>query len=263
MSGDLRVLDNHYSEELDMLRAISKSTQKTAMKNYGRAQSYPLGAIALIFICVHAGLLTLAAFGFAPTLIDNTDIVNNVEWYVKGAVAGGVAACVWLFLILNIFRKTSWVCWVFVDFVLCGIIGFVLSAVFIVRDLNIDLPQPLPQIHQQPVVKKYCQLKCKKSCGRRCTRRSNYPIPSEEGCSPQSRAEFMQLKRQQDNICAYNAWYVYNLEIQSWHRDEGNYAFLPKVTVFDSTHVNGYMNVPVHDGALGLEWVDTNQIQAR
>ncbi len=258
---DLQEADAHYEKHFALLDTISKSSSRSIGYDHGLVPSR-LGVMAFLCVCVHAGLLTLGIFGIFPTLADSVDVVDTLAWVLKGIMAGSAAAAIWLFLILNIFRGSSWICWVFADFVLCGLLGFVLSGIFVVREANIHLPQPPPQVYGQPIMQKTCILECKRSCGRRCTQRSSYPFHSDASCNPQSRAAIMQEKRQADHICRSSAWYEYTIQVRHWQK-LSHYSFSPDVSLFDSVRVGDFLNVPVHERALRLEWVDTDSIQVR
>lgn len=256
---DLSESDVHYAKHIELLSAISQCTNKAESHEYGVVQRRNLGIIAFIFICVHAGLLTLGVLGVFPTFADSVDIIHTNTWIVKGILAGSIAAVVWFLLILRFFRQSSWICWVFADFVLCGIVGFILSGVFMVREANVHLPQASPSVFEQPILQKICVLECRKSCGRHCTRRSSYTYQSD-ACNPELRAENMRQKKQTDYICQANAGYSYSIHVQHWKGDS-RYSFTPSIALFDQVREGSYLRVPVHAGALGLEWVDTKQIQ--
>ena len=143
---------------------------------------------------------------------------------------------------------------------LCGLFGFVLSGISVVRDVNVQMPQPEARVYERPVVQKLCVLKCKK--GRRYARRSSYPFASDDDCSPQSRQEIMISKKQSDPICAAQAWFAYTIRMKHWQGDEP-YSFSPSVRLFDATRTGGFLSVPVHPGAFGLEWLDWDEIEVR
>ena len=258
---DLQEGDEHYKKHAELLEKISACTNSKSIPEYGLVKSRNLGMAALIFVCFHAGFLGLGIFGALPTLLDSVHIVDFNLLVIYGLITGGVFSAVWLFIILAIFNKTSWICWVLADFVLSGIIGFVLAGSFIVREANQYLPQPPAKLYEQPIIQKSCTIKCSKSCGKRCTRRSSYPFYSEQNCDIQSRSTNIQQKIQSDYICKNNSWYEYKITVKSW-KETTNYSFKPEEVLFDSVHEGGYLNIPVNKGALGLEWIDQSQIKS-
>lgn len=259
---DLEEPDAYFEQHVELLKAISKCTAQSADYRPGSSSLRVLGLVALAFISVHAGLFALGILGIFPTLTDSIDIIDSPAWISKGVIAGGAVALVWFFLILHIFQKTSWVCWVIADFFLCGLVGFMLSGVFAIREANTHLPQPLPHVFAQPILQKICVLECKQSCGRRCTRRSSYQFQGDASCNPDSRAAIFQQKTETDPICRSNAWFEYKIKIHHW-RDPADYSFTPESRLFDSVQVGSFLTVPVHQGAIGLEWIDIDNIHPR
>lgn len=258
--NDLHYSDSHYAEHLKLLAAISQCSSKSAMHDDSALRSRNLGVIAFVFICAHAGLMTLGLLGILPTMADSIDTIENYALAIKGMTTGVIASAAWLFFILNFFRNTSWICWVLVDFILCGVIGFTLSGIFIVREINTHYLQTPAKIHEQRIIQKSCTLWCSKSCGRRCTRRSSYVYPLESQCTPEMRAENMLQKQQTDYICQANAYFEYSITIENWNKGQ-NYSFTATLPLFDQTKVGSSLRIPVNEGALGLEWVDTDTFQ--
>jgi hypothetical protein len=257
--GDLEESESHYYRHRALLGAISKRTQQSTTGDDFLLPQRNLGRFAFLFLAAHAGLITLGIFGALPTLADSIDTLDNHLLVIKGMLAGLVLSGLWLFLIVSIFNRSSWVCWVLVDFLICGLIGFVLSGIFIVREANVHLPQPAATIMVTPVTQKICTLNCSQRCGRRCTRRSSYTFYDNSGCNPQSRAESMILKKQTDSICRSSAYYSYQITTKPW-RPGKHYSFSPNITLFDGVNVGTDVSIPVNPGALRLEWVDTDAI---
>ncbi|MBY0355087.1 MAG: hypothetical protein K2Q12_05085 [Rickettsiales bacterium] len=257
---DMHSHDTHYTKQIRRISRISEATQKDSLQQESAGSSRKLGVIAFLFICVHAGLLTVGVFGALPTMVDSNDTVDVDVLVIKGATFGCIVGAVWFLAMMKIFRKSSWVCWVFVDFIMCGIAGFILSGIIFTREANTRLLQPAAQIFSQPITQKICVLKCQKSCGSRCTRHSSYRFQSDATCSPQSRQNIMNEKKNSDYICASRAWYEYTIELEHW-RDASLYSFTPSRALFDNVHTSTRLNVPVNEGALGIEWVDTDHIQ--
>jgi hypothetical protein len=257
---DLNVSNSHYSEHLKLLAAISTCSSKSTIQDENTSRSNNLGLIAFLFICAHAGLLTLGIFGFFPTLADNIDTIDETSLAFKGMTAGLITSGAWFFLILHFFRQTSWICWVFVDFIFCGIIGFTLSGIFIMREVNAHYLQPPAKIFEQRIMQKSCELKCSKRCGKHCTHRSSYNFPLEAQCTPEARSVNLAQKKQADYICQSSAYFEYKVAVENWKKGP-DYTFTPSLGFFDQIHVGTSLHVPVNTGALGLEWVDTSLIQ--
>jgi len=249
-----------FEEHLGLLRQILEETRAARLRGPASPGRRWLGIAAVCVIAVQAGLLTLGLLGVLTTFADTIHTTFRDELVVMGSAAGLMAAGVWCLLLVAVFRGSSWCAWVLADFVLAGLLGFALTGIFVVRDLNINLPQPDARIYQQPVVQRICKLTCDARQDRR-TVTSSYVYDTDADCSASSRWESMSLKRRTDPICASRAWFEYRLVVRHW-RKSSRYSFIPGVGLFDAVKTGDKLRFPVHPGALGLEWVDLSEVTA-
>lgn len=223
-------------------------------------QGYRLRFEAFGFLALHSALFWFSLVGLFPTLLDNNEIINKGEWIVYGGLFGVLAVAAWALAIFWCFHRTSWMGWVFADFLLVGMMGVFLSTAYFLRDFNIMLDMSEPTTIERQWVKRSCTLHCKKNCGRRCTRRSEHTIPAQS-CTSYARPKTLEKWRSQDSICRANAWYKFTLEVPHWHEGWDNYSFEPQASVYDATEHRKTLQIPLHKGAFGMQWVDTDQIQ--
>jgi hypothetical protein len=252
--------DDHFASHWELLHQISRATGTSVANTSGDGAARKLGWAAALVVAVHAGLFSLGVFGFLPTFVDSVHTLSTRDLMAMGAIAGAIAGAAWFLGVVMFFRASSWAPWVMADFVLAGVIGFMLSGIFFVREANIWLPQAAATVHELPVVSKSCTLKCGK--GRRSSRRSSYQFDSDRDCNPQSRQAIMASKKREDQRCVRRAKFEYRVELRHW-REPGQYAFKPDADVFDTLRTGSYLQVPVHAGALGLEWIDWDELRAR
>lgn len=253
--------DKNFERHLERLRSISEDSRASLARERTPPSWRWRGVAALAFIAVQAGLLTLGVLGFFPTLFDSVHIASKSGLVLTGTIAGLFAAALWLCCIVALFKGSSWIAWVLSDFILCGLLGFLLSAILVVRDVNVEMAQASPTLYEQPVVQKSCVLRCKKGGGRR-GRRSSYAFDSAAECSPASRSSIIAAKRQSDSRCASRAWFEYKIGIKHWHNTT-SYAFTSDEQMFDAVDIGDAIKVPVHPGALRLEWVNWNEFEAK
>lgn len=216
---------------------------------------------ALSFIAVQAGLLAFGLLGFIPNYGDSVHTTSMGLLVLMGIGVGMLAAAVWLLLALGLFLGSSWCAWVLADFVLCGLLGFALTGISVVREVNIHLPQPEARIYLQPVVQKVCELHCERVLVKR-TLTSLYAFDTDAACSPSSRQQNMESKRRVDSICAHKAWFGYRLAVRHW-RKSSSYSFATGVELFDAVKTGDKVRLSVHPGALRVEWLDWDEITAR
>ena len=256
--GDYSKPQDHFEKHLHLLRQIAGDIQASLTPERSLPAARWRGVAALSVIVVHAGLLMFGMLGFLPTFADSVHTADTGALLRMGLVAGAVAALVWLPSILAVFSGSSWSPWVLTDFLISGLIGFVLAGVHVVREVNVQMPQPEARQYQLPVLQKACTLSC--SSGRRS--RSTYPFVSDAACSPPQRQKVMAEKKQSDPVCARRAWFTLTLDVKHW-REQDPYSFDASEQLFDAVRTGRSVTLPVHPGALGLEWVDWEGISAK
>lgn len=257
---DLEESESHYDRHRELLSSISERAQKSSLnENLANTRRY-LGLLALIVLAVHAGLVTLGIFGALPTFADFIYTLEVESLLAKGALGGLTAAGVWLLALLAVFARSSWVCWVLVDFMLCGLIGFALSGIIILREANINLPQAPATVVASMVTQKTCTINCSKRCGKHCTRRSYYPYQGDTECAPEARVAALEYRKQTDYICNSNANFSYKIHTSGWP-GMPQYSFTSRPSLFDAIQQGSTLAVPINPGAAGLKWIDTDTIQ--
>lgn len=257
-SGHTTRPSTFFERHFEILDEISKILGTVATKDGFATQAETLVPYAFGAMSVHAGLLSLGLLGVFPTLADSIDTPLLSELVSKGLAAGALCAALWFMLILYFFNKTSWICWVFADFMLCGILGFMLSGIFAVRELNMDLSQPSPVVHTQNITQKKCTLHCKKGSGKR-SRSSSYAYYGDDACSPSNRSGITREKETTDYICTYQIWFTFDISVPHWSKPK-DYSFESSMQLFDSVRTGQSLDISVNPGALGIEWVDTSTI---
>lgn len=258
---DFKQPAEYFDQHRAILKSISAHTKYRVDHSSVNQPKRNAGYWAFLFLCAHAGLLTWGIFGGLPTLADNIEMLDRTEWFAQTIVLGLVLATIWFMLIVAFFRSTSWVCWVMVDFMLCGILGIMLTSHFIAREANVHLPQPAPTVYRQPISEKYCVLECRQRCGKRCTRRSNYSGNTDAHCSAQSRPNVRQRYMQIDSICRSSANFAFKITIRHWEPQKQYYRFPTNASFFDSVSVGQYVDVPVNEGAYGIKWINQDEIR--
>lgn len=257
---DIAKPDDYFDQHLALLREILEDTRAARVRGHAAPGWRWQGTAALSAIAVQAGILTVGLSGLLPHFAHSGHTVDAGFLVLMGIAAGLLAAANWVLFVLGLFLGSSWCAWVLADFVLCGLLGFVLSGMFMVREVNIRLPQPDVRIYLQPVVQKSCVLQCQKGRGRRA-RRSSHPYEGDVACSPSSRQQNLESMRRTDPICASKAWFDYRLAVQHW-RTSSRYSFNTRPELFDAVKSGDKVSLPIHPGALRLEWLNWNDITA-
>lgn len=251
--------DEYFARHFQILEHISNICTNKISETQNLSKTSQYRYWAFLVICIHFGLFMLGLVGKIPTEVDSISIVFKERWFIAGIIFGAIFAVGWLFYILFVFRGTSWVCWVLADFILFGIVGFLLSGIWMVREANHLLPQRAATEFTEQIVKKECVLHCKRR-SRRFSRVYTYAYDKESECSMEARALTIQQKQIENYRCGIKAWYVFNVYTTHWKGSE-YYSFKSSNALFDQTQIGSTLEIPVNPGALGLEWVDVNKIR--
>ncbi|WP_421694764.1 hypothetical protein [Aestuariivirga sp.] len=257
---DLHKSDEELAGHLTLLKDISAASQASFARERAPAAWRWRGGAALLFIALQAGVLMFGLLGSFPAYFDWAQTVNTYSLAVTGLAAGVIAAILWTSFIIVVFSESPWTSWVLADFVLFGFLGFVLSGMVVLREVNVMAPQPAATVYLQPVVEKICVLQCKMGRRRRA-RRLSYTFHTDSDCAPQRREEIRLSKIASEPICASSAWFDYSLRVKHWQQGEP-YMFSASSFLFDAVQTGSTVRLPVHPGALGFQWLVWDEIQA-
>lgn len=257
---------DHFQPHLALLRQMSAATQASSADGQELRGRWSLGGAAAIVIAIHAGLLTLGIFGWAATYADSIQTAERGALLALGGFMGAAACWVWFLCLLAAFAGSSWSSWVIADFLVCGVPGIILSGMLVVRESNIHLPQPQATVHELPIIQKACTLECSRiSSGFKTMSLSmarSYQFASEAECSLQGRERILSSKKLSDTLCLSRADFAFTLRLKHWRQQEP-YSLSAEVQVFDAVRTGDMVGIPVHPGALGIEWVDPDRIAVK
>jgi hypothetical protein len=253
--------ESDFAPHLDLLRKISRADTAPSAGERESSGLPSLGLLALAAVAIHAGLLMLGLFGWLPAIFETVHMPESRTLQVTGLILGAAAAFFWLLGLLFIFIGSSWVSWVLADFLLFGVIGFVLSGAYAATAANVLLPQPPAQIREMTVVQRVCVLRCISGTRRSSGYRSLIHASDRE-CSPESRGEIKLKARRSVAACRATAMFTYEVFLKAGSGPE-TVSFSPDAQMFDRFHTGSLVDVPFHPGALGIRWVDWNEVRVR
>ncbi|MCE2927713.1 MAG: hypothetical protein LW823_08750 [Rickettsiales bacterium] len=253
--------DSHFNDHRDLLMEIAKFTQARPEVQLGGYVQRNLMMLAFATISIHAGILMMGLLGWMPIMGSHVDTIDDQQFIFSSLFLSVLLLGIWLFAIISMFARTSWASWVIADFVLCAVIGFMLSGAYMLRAANIHWMQAAPEIHAQQVTSRSCLLHCSKSCGKRCTRRSTHHLNADTECAASNRHATLAHYAAKDYICAARAEYQYTIHVQHWQENKGTYSFSATPMQFDTMPNGSIVNVPLHPGALGMSWLDITEIR--
>ncbi len=214
---------------------------------------------ALLFVVAHAALCASAFFILIPTFFSSTEITSLQSLVNVGAVIGMVLAVGWAVLIQHLLAGTSWLGWVAADFLLFGVFGFMVCGIALTRETNILLDRSEQQIYSTPLLQKTCHIDCKRRSGKH-TYHTTYPL-TEQQCLPENRQHVLQSISQNNSKCRSGADLEYRMWVLHWDpQNNPYYSFAATAQNYDMAKVEKPINIPLHKGFWGVEWVDIEEI---
>lgn len=212
-----------------------------------------LKPLALLVMIVHMALFFTAVSGFAPTLLENYEITHYVMWGAVSLSVGCGVAALWFLAIMHFFRNTSWIAMVLADFFLFGVVGILLCSAYIVREADIHFDTREPEVVARQVVGSSCTVKCGTG------KRSRIHSLPRALCLTAARGERPNLSKYKR--CYRVNHYSYYVYASHWRAGQEPYKFPVPAMTYLRTNAADVAYVPVHRGALNVEWVDTDAIQ--
>lgn len=210
-----------------------------------------LRTLALFFLAAHAAFFATALIGFAPTIFEQVEITQRMQWAVTSAATAAIALAGWFLLILHFFRNSSWSALVISDFALFGVLGIAVCSVYMVREVNVHFDDQPEQVVAQPVTGKFCKVTC--GSGKR---KSTYTL-SHYQCEDAARMGDLHVSYSR---CSSSRTFKFSVKVKHWREGEKGYDFRVSRSVYRDVRVQDSAIIPVHKGALGIEWVDADAI---
>lgn len=241
-----------------LLREIKPLLPKTGSSQ--RAKS------AHALIALNPGLMVLGGLGFLTTIPDDIRIIDPWAMFVAGMLAAPFVVTAWILLLCSIFGRSSWGRWVVGEFLLVGSLGLFFFTPILLRDLNVALPQPEPELVRRAIVNIGCQLTCDPShpvwryLGRRSQSRAGN-IYVGDICSREHRSAFIAWQKKTRSSCERDSDPDLSLLIIVDYPERSEpMRFSPSDLVFDAAARRTPMLVAENPGAFGFVWVNEAQI---
>ncbi|MBM3617345.1 MAG: hypothetical protein FJX23_02240 [Alphaproteobacteria bacterium] len=210
-----------------------------------------LRTLALFFLAAHAAFFVTAMMGFVPTFFEQVEITQRMQWAVTSAAVAAIVLAGWFVLILHFFRNSSWSALVIVDFALFGVLGIAVCSVYMVREYNVHFDSQPEAVVAQPVTGKFCKVTC--GSGKRKT---TYSLDSRQ-CDDAAQGLNVPLPYSR---CSSSRSYKFSLKVRHWRESQKAYDFRVNRDIYRNTKYSHTALIPVHGGALDIEWVDTDAI---
>jgi hypothetical protein len=259
-SVDLKRPDVHFRHHLVLLGKVQDSLLALRLEPAGAAGAGPSQrAFAYLALGLQAGLFAASLTGLALAWFTPAETIEWAPLLVGGLVLGAVAATAWLGFVVRRLRGTAWLTWLLTDLAVTGLAGFLLGGVLLVRAANIELDLADPQPTTARVRSRSCELICSTGSGR--SEKKIWHRVTLAECSAPRRAATLAALRLRDSKCATRAEWGFQASLWHWRPDRPSFEFSPSPSQWDGLETAGRLLVPLHPGALGLEWVEPSEFR--
>ncbi len=251
-------------ERVKQLRVIAAwlpvETNKTLETNPGY---FTQSRISMAFMVIHMALFIFGFFALFGMAAESTAIIDTghlIDIQLRYIFLTGL---IWLTAIIVLLIGSSWFPLVLLDFLLVGVVGLVFSVAPIVREANIELDNGAPTYYESKVTTKSCSMTCS-SFNRKRKKSTTHSLTEDQCLGPAMRMSTQHtFEETVDFKCGIEASFAYTLELDNWKKPRGEkFSFSTTSALYDTIMVGDLMCIPSHPGALNMEWVYTDQIQA-
>jgi hypothetical protein len=257
---DLKLADTHFRHHLELLGKVQDSLLALRLDAAGAEGAGPSRrAFAYVALALQAGLFAASLTGLALAWMTPAQTVDWAPLLAAGSILGTLAAAAWLAVVARRLRGTAWLTWILTDLALTGLVGFLLGGVLLVRAANIELDFGDPQPASARVGTRSCTLECSTGSGR-SSKKSWHRISLAE-CRADRRAATVEAMRLRDSKCANRSEWQLQVGLWHWRPDRPPFEFGATASLWDGLEAAGRLEVPLHPGAFGLEWVVPSEIR--
>jgi len=205
------------------------------------------------WVAVHTALLVIGLVGLVVPFLDREVLVADpAGLWTRSALIGALVASAWYLALRLRFAGTGWLTWLTADFLFVGLAGLFLCTAHVVRAANQGLDEAPPRPAACAVLSKGCWLECWRGSGKSKKTRT-HPL-AIEACGPERRQATLRDWQARDGLCVDGARFQLATVFRSWREGEPPLQVWMAAAAWDATAVGQPVLVPVHPGALGIEW---------
>jgi hypothetical protein len=258
--ADLKRPDTHFRHHLELLGKVQDALLALRLEAQGAEGAGPSRrAFAYLALGLQAGLFAASLAGLALAWFTPAETIERVPLLAGGLVLGAVAAAAWLGFVVRRLRGTAWLTWILTDLAVTGLAGFLLGGVLLVRAANIEFDPADPEPTTARAMTRSCDLLCSTGSGK-SAKKSWHRVPPAE-CSEGRRGATLQALRLRDAKCVNHAEWQFRVGLSHWRPGRPSFEFDASPSQWDGLEAAGRLVVPLHPGALGLEWVEPSEFR--
>jgi len=211
------------------------------------------------WVAAHTALLVIGLAGLAVPFLDREVLVADpAGLWTRSALIGSMVAAAWFLALRLRFSGTGWLTWLTADFLFVGLAGLFLCTAQVARAANLGLDEAPARPAACTVLSKGCWLECWRGSGKSKKTRT-HPL-AIEACGPERRQATIRDWQARDGLCLDGARFQLATVFRSWREGEPALQVWMAAGAWDATAVGDAVVVPVHPGALGVEWYEPGRV---
>ena len=208
-----------------------------------------------LWVAAHTALLVVGVAGLVVPFLDREVLIADpAGLWLRSALLGALVAAAWFLALRLRFAGTGWRTWLTADFLFVGLAGIFLCTSHLARAANLGLDDAPARPVACTVLSKGCWLECSRGSGK-SKKTHTHPL-ALEACGPERRRATVRDWQARDALCLDGARFQLAALFRSWQEGEPPVQVWMAEDGWDQTVVGQAVVVPVHPGALGVEWYE-------
>jgi len=211
------------------------------------------------WVAAHTALLVMGLAGLAVPFLDREVLVaDSAGLWTRSALLGSLVAAAWFLALRLRFAGTGWLTWLTADFLFVGLAGLFLCTSHVARAANQGLDEAPARPVACTVLSKGCWLECWRGSGK--SKKSHTHQLALEACGRERRQETIRDWQARDGLCVDGARFQLAAVFRAWREGAPPVQVWMAADRWDGTAVGQAVVVPVHPGALGVEWWEPGRV---
>jgi hypothetical protein len=212
-----------------------------------------------LWVAAHTALLVAGVGGLAVPFLDREVLLaDSSGLWLRVALLGPLVAAAWFLALRLRFAGTGWLTWLTADFFFVGLAGILLCTFHVARAANLGLDEAPARLVSCTVLSRGCWLECWKGSGK--SRRAHAHPLVIEACSRERRQETVRDWYTRDDLCLVGARFRLAVLFRAWRDGEPPVQVWMPEDAWDHATAGSSVVVPVHPGALGVEWYEPRRV---
>jgi hypothetical protein len=210
-------------------------------------------------VAAHTALLVMGVAGLVVPFLDREVLVADLAGlWLRTAMLGAAVAAFWYLALRLRFAGTGWLTWLTADFLFVGLAGVFLCTHHVARAVNLGLDTEPPSSIPCEVLSKGCWLECSRGGGK--SKRTHTHQLSLVACGREQRQATLRAWASRDELCRNDTRFQLAAVFRAWREGEPPIQIWMSSDAWDRSVVGETVAVPVHPGALGVEWYEPRRV---